>query len=641
MINGARNALLGYLYQLLGTASVQVRRVDPGDDAWADLIARVNDGEVRGEEFGQDATIRPVGMPDCGVAFIQFKHSATTGKVIERAEFIEILFAFDRSRMEAKAEGVTIDRYVLITNRDLDAKAQDLTEQGRTSTSPPEPLRLEPTTRKGEPIAENARRLALYGGDPDAAARAWHLVLKALDVFPKMTLEADLIRLRSFAAQYGVLEQEFDARLNALIGAFVGETSAGRTVKFTREWLRGQLAGDPNAANLQFSSNDQPHISTACRRQLEHRMGIQHRIPDQYYLYRDAQRRIRDQLAVNPVVFVYGEGGCGKSLAVAQYLRSVCDRQLVWSESATTATEMGIVQAINSVRFPGCPGARTDQCLTEVRARLNVANLTTRLLWTIDLDGIDEAPDRRVDLQHLINVCWAGGSCERSPASLVVTCRSPSGTRPFEELVSEWIATPEPDLVQGIGSVSVGEFVNEDLVQAAQLLGGQPEKRIIRILEQDLVSTSNSLLPDEEPIVDDTLQALRHPVVWGNYASMGESDRAGVLDGNPTSLARLAERFFKRFLLRCAARERWSDNRMLEQALRAAAHHSITGTPPFNIRDWEHGCAPSLGQSESHLLYRESLTYGLIRRETRASWRWRHRFVVDYLASHPTPMVGE
>src|SRR5438874_1298541 len=35
MVDGARNALLGYLYQLLGTAAVSIREVASAADAWA------------------------------------------------------------------------------------------------------------------------------------------------------------------------------------------------------------------------------------------------------------------------------------------------------------------------------------------------------------------------------------------------------------------------------------------------------------------------------------------------------------------------------------------------------------------------------------------------------------------------------
>src|SRR5262249_1111493 len=158
---------------------------------------------------------------------------------------------------------------------------------------------------------------------------------------------------RRFAARYGVLTHELDTRLIGLIGTFVVETAHGESIKVSHAWLKGQLAGDPNAANLEFDSDYPPHISAVCRKLLEDQVALQHRIPEGCYVSRDVQQLIRDQLLLYPVVFVYGDGGCGKSLAVVQYLRSVCHKQFVWSEHAGTATETGIVAAINRERSPG------------------------------------------------------------------------------------------------------------------------------------------------------------------------------------------------------------------------------------------------------------------------------------------------
>jgi len=344
------------------------------------------------------------------------------------------------------------------------------------------------------------------------------------------------------------------------------------------------------------------------------------------------EESIRDQIASHPVVFVYGDGGCGKSLAVAEYLRSVCERQLVWSELATSATEPAIVQGINRVRLPGSPGGGSDHSLFDLRARLNVANRDGRPMWTIDLDGVDEAPGNRAEIRHLINECWAEGNVERSPASLLVTCRSPAaGDRAKGQLVSDWIGTPEPDLVQGVGFVYVPEFIDQHLAQAAILLNGLPEQRIINSLDPNFGSWSRQL-PDTETISDEIIQALRHPVVWGGYASLSEAGREGVLAGDPTSLATLAEQLLTRFLLRCHARRMWSDELMVEKGLTAAAR-SITVAPPYSIEDWEQGCEPFLGAAEARSLYSEALSYGLVRRDAVANWRWGHRFVVDYMAT--------
>src|SRR4051812_49344273 len=100
MVDGARNALLGYLYQLLGTATLKVREVPSAADAWAQIIAGVDSGTVLSEEFGQDATIHPAATLDRGITAIQFKHSATAGSLIEQGELTDILLAFDQSRQE-------------------------------------------------------------------------------------------------------------------------------------------------------------------------------------------------------------------------------------------------------------------------------------------------------------------------------------------------------------------------------------------------------------------------------------------------------------------------------------------------------------------------------------------------------------
>jgi hypothetical protein len=654
MLDGARNALLGFLYQLLGTASVRVREVAPSNDGWADLIARVGNAVIRCEEFGQDATARPVAFPNDGVVAIQFKYSGE-GNAIERGELLDILFAFDRSRRDAAAEGVAIDRFCLVTNRTMDANAQQVVDQSRNSPEPPGALRLR-RTRSGQPIAENVRRLAPYNDDPDAAASALHAILREFDVLPCATFESDLCRLRAFAARYGVLNQEWNDRLNALIGAFVRETGEGRVIEVTREWLKRHLVGNADAANIQFDSSHQPHISVACRKRLDDLVAIQHRIPQGCFVPRDTQQAIRDQLALHPIVFVYGDGGCGKSLAVAEYLRAVCDRQLVWSEPADTASEMGIVEAINRLRMPGFCTGNADSSLSAIRERLQVANQHARPTWTINLDGIDETPNRRTEIRHLINQCWAQGSSENSPASLIVTCRSSEADqRARIHLASEWIGTPEPDLVTGVGFVSVGEFLDQDLAHAAELLNGVSGQRILDALNFNANDGKYSGPPgrasiafdfpsalgaesrlsdrrsDTEPIAAEILQALRHPVVWGGFASLSENERIGILDGDQASLGRLADLFVKRFIIRCRARKKWSDCSLLEKAL-CTASRSITKSPPFSPQDWESACCQFLSTAEARDLYSEGLTYGLVRRESGPGWRWGHRFVIDYLA---------
>jgi hypothetical protein len=626
MVDGARNALLGYLYQLLGTASVRVREVTSAADAWALVIARFGQGSPVSEEFGQDATVHPPATPNHGVTAIQFKYSATPGSLIDRDELIDILVALDRSREEAASAGVTIEHYALVTNRQLDPRAQEIVDHAASPT--PHRSLVVTMTRNGAPVAANVKRVEPHQGDPDRAAAAWHAIVRALTVFPCETFEADLHRLRQFAARYGVLDREWEACLNSLVGALVRETAQGHTVEVTREWLKEHLVGDRNAATLQFGCSFEPHISTSCCNQLDQRIKQQHRIHPDHYLERDIQQVLRSQLEQCPVVFVAGGGGRGKSLAVVNYLRSVADRQLVWSEGATTASEGGLVDVITAIRLPSHQRGGVDRSLGDICARLATANGSRRPLWTIDLDGVDEAPEQFSQIRKVINLCWARGSTAASPASVVVTCRLDTGSRTREGLISQWLDTPEPDLAPGVGYIELNDFVGDELVDAARLLNGEPEQRIIQTAS--LGGPGSHQHPP--PVAEDILKSLRHPVVWGGYASLTEAERSGVLNRERPQLHRLAEQLHARFLRRCKTRKRWRDYRMLERALPHVAR-ATDGHPPYTHDTWDRGCAPCLDWPEARDLYNESLSYGIIERDAARSWRWGHPFLVDYLAA--------
>lgn len=627
MLDGARNALLGYLYQLLGTAAIRIREVTSATDTWATILAQVGRGHVVSEEFGQDATIHPSAAPKQGVTAIQFKYSGSASGVVGRDDLIEILCGFDRSRREAEAVGVRIDRYLLVTNRSLDAKAEEIFSH-RTSSTPHPSLKLV-TARKNEPVPGNVSRLIPYNGERDLAANAWHSIMQAFEMFTGETFEADLVRLRCFASRYGVLEHEWENRLNSLVGAMVRATAQGGAFDVTYDWLKTNLIGDSNALNLQFGSPYQPHISAYCLERLTERARRQHRIRPEFYLERQIQQDLAAELEQHPVVFVAGGGGRGKSLAVLSYLLSIAGRQVVWSEGAAAAGEEELVGALTVARLPGRQHGGSDRCLHHVRARLDVANGPgpDRPLWTIDLDGIDEAPDRYSQIRELINLCWAGGRREVSPASLVVTCRSPNGSRVRECLIGQWLDMPEPVLAEGVSVLHVGDFIDNELLSAARLLNGAPEQRIIRSLSTEEPLVTDSMLP----VPDEVLQTLRHPVVWGGYATLPEHDRHGILDQQSAPLIRLAAQLHDRFLRRCRVRRRWRDERMLECALPMVAR-TIMGTPPYRIESWDQACELCLDRTESRDLYAESLSYGIIERDGR-DWRWGHPFLAGYLAT--------
>ncbi|HYH63333.1 MAG TPA: hypothetical protein VD866_01405 [Urbifossiella sp.] len=587
-------------------------------------------GQLHSEEFGQDAVGRPPGYPTRGAAAIQFKHSAVPGREIERAELLDILVAFDRSRAAAAASRETIDQFFLVTNRQLAADAQTVLDHARREATPHRSLRL-PAPDSAKSTAATVARLALYQGNPGAAAAAWHTTLQNLEVHAGVAHEWNLKQLRAFAARYGVLDGEWGDQVTMLVGAFVTGATDDTPIAVTRDWLKEHLVGDPGAANLDFSSRTQPHLTTICRERLEWERE-HHLVPADRYLERQAHAELQAALDVCPVVFVSGDGGCGKSLAVERYLETVADRQLVWREWATGASETAIVAGLLTARMPGRRAGGLDRTLADVRARLDHANPGRRPLWTIDLDGVDEAPEQRSDLQHLIRLCWANGNPAASPAALVVTCRASTGTRARDDLIARWLGIADPELAQNVGLITVGQFLDHELLEAARLINGRPERRIVWTLARPESATAGSRVAHTTLVPSDILRTLRHPVVWGSYASLHEPDRDGILDGNPVHLGNLARRLLTRFLGRCHLRKWWSDDLMVERALLQLAR-AVTGPPPHSLDAWTQGCAPCLGLTEAHNLYHECLSYGIIERDASLGWRWCHQFLVAHLAA--------
>jgi hypothetical protein len=633
MVDGARNSLLGYLYQLLRTASlVTLDRVEHLNCESASLLARVAVGTVCVEEFQQDTVIRPNATPKEGLTAIQYKHSGVHDNDVELPEFLEILNGFHNSRVLAEKGSEKIDHFALVTNRSLSSALKEIVAS-KTNAEPHAQLFQAP--KKGKANAALRKRLEPHGGDPSRAAEAWHSILGGLDVIDSQSFEEGVTRLHTFASRYGVLEHEWPDRLSALVGAMVNETATGAKVMVSREWLKGHLVGDPLAANLHFGRAEEPHIRTRCHEYLEQRVAIQHGDIQHLCVTRRVSEQIARALETASVVFVVGKGGRGKSLAVANYLRSIAHSHLVSSHGAVTACEDELVKEITRLRLPKSVHLCPDRSLDDVWRRLTTANDSSRPLWAIDIDGVDEAPDQTRNVRRVINLCWAQGNRELAPASLLVSYRPKRDIWGRNDLVSEWFSTAQPDLVEGIGYVEVGDFTIQELDELADLLGGEPERRI----HPTTLAESG---PSLRPVRKDILTLLRHPVVWGVYAGMIEAERSAVLDGEVPLLNRLVRRLCERFRRRCHTRRSWEDGAMLQQALVAISQTTVRPdvARPYGREHWDQASDMWLDRSASTALFSECLSYGLVESHAQRKWQWCHRIVAEYLA-HSASEVWE
>lgn len=631
MTDGARNALLGFVYQWVKTAELEVRRSSTAleDDDDFTFLAR---GRIESERFGQDA----VNLLDSGssrlATLIQYKHSST-GREVSLDDFIEMLEAFDRSKGAAKEESYDVDLYFLVTNRELTLKVQEV--MSSKGTEEPHPHLVLRSGKRCQ-VPKGKKKWIERHGDAKAAASAWHRVVQRLIVKPNDGIEEGMSLLKSFGARHGVLQSEWEASLNRLYGAFVKETTSGVGVRVDDAWLRLHLVGDSDAAALDFNKIVEPHIATRCKVELQDRIQSQHSTPAEAYIERDVHREISEKLDRHPVVFVLGRGGRGKSLAVARYLESVSNERLVVSVAAQDINEAALVESITQLRLPKEWSNSPDRDLKHVFARLNEANGERRPLLLIDLDGLDEAGRHTRELKRLINRCWANDRIKDSPASIVATCRSETGEDPCEDLVKWLDMGPEPwRIMNRIGCVILDDFSERELSVAARQLNDEPEQRLLDALTPSrMVVLEMDVLAGPKDVEDHIIRSLLSPVVWGGYASLEKGMRDRVLDGDVEALNVLAKRLLRRFWQRCGLRDESlaKDIALGQQALRGVAvRHD--GESSYANEDFTGACQEEgLGMCESQVLLKECLSYGVVERESKGSWRWTHPFVTSYLA---------
>lgn len=224
-----------------------------------------------------------------------------------------------------------------------------------------------------------------------------------------------------------------------------------------------------------------------------------------------------------------------------------------------------------------------------------------------------------------------------SGIGLLISCRPRDGNPGSIErdLISRWFDCEDPDAVLGqVGIVQVTDFNDAELEEAASVLDGESGRRLLQFLATSdrLPMTTTTPAPTPELISRPVVDSLRHPVVWGAFASLPDADRCRALDADAGTLDRLADLFLTRFSRKCRIRRSWFGEAQADAALNVVARSTGT-TPPFSrVRNWMPAAHGILNVAESEFLFGEAVTYGLIRRESPDLWRWRHQFIAERLA---------
>jgi hypothetical protein len=631
--DGARGALVGYLYQLVGVAGLRARAtVCKGTAESLDcvLLNWIQQGPLLHEVFGQDAVVR---LNSQGVVAVQFKYSwKSGGALILPSEFQEILHTFDCSRREALPTD-QITRFVIITNRELDQEVQALYEK-RDEPQPPKGLIPHGNSRLTQKI-EQAH------GTRENAAPHWHDILRNLIICERIPLASWTDSLRSYAQSHGLDDSEFTNALDRLIGNLV-RTTVNSTVDVSREWLNEQMVGASDARPLRLDA-----CNTACMVAGQRVAGFIENlagVSSGMLVRRRYLERLDEEIKQRGIVFLTGGGGCGKSVLAAHYLFTQAPRALVFAHRARILEDRWLGRALRNCRSPAHPDNLPCDSYGEVLSRIRRANPNAEPpLLIIDVDGLDEGSEHgRHFLDLLIEMVQSLGHDRPTAASLILTARMESSNPEWarHDLARRWL--PEGPTAQQAGVVFIDDFNLSELYEAAdRMVGEEVRNRIQSALRlqgaRDPTATLDgvALAADgEQQVNSELLTSLRHPALWGSFLLLAPAHQQQAIEGNSEALAILAERFVERFCRK--VRDRMGDHPMgldrVHDSLRTVGLH-FPATPAVGDRQlhWLRPLSEGLSLPEARHLYEEAISYGLIREDQPGRWRWRHGFIGDYL----------
>lgn len=300
---------------------------------------------------------------------------------------------------------------------------------------------------------------------------------------------------------------------------------------------------------------------------------------------------------------------------------------------AAGANEEQLLSSLRGLRSPRYSHELPLGTLSEAINRLQVANIEQTVVLVVDLDALDEAePALWSQLSRLIKT-WLDQGYLGLAAKLIVSSRPRTRNRRGKlGLIREWLGVEYPEVfVDRVGFVEVTDFDANELTEAASRLGGEPETRLLQGTPLATAQSARTLNGNIDSGFAPTsiVDSLRHPVVWGVYASLLPQERNAVLDDLPHGTDRLADLFVERFLSKCRVRRHHRTHEdHLETALRSVAVASVAASAPYARESvWDAGCVRLLGRENADFLYNEALSYGLIEEDEPSTWRWRHSFV--------------
>lgn len=605
--DGGVRAISGFLFQVLvggalraaGECSGYRRRDEPELDALIE-VARV--GEVLHEFADEDLALRriivdKVGAAGSEITLVQVKFSvAGTARTIFPNEISTIISAFAKAKKRIEETGQAIGGYVLVTNRSL-------------SGSKPTP-----SGAIERAILEQLRTVS------DAGIADWHDALT------------------HFARQFGRTDQEIANGRQALLGRIFETTVTGAAKGvITREDLLECLAGGSAAREL---------LPTRLAAELQQQV----RGFDADVIGSPVQRElmfgIETACAGRALVVFAGAGGSGKTAALHCWTREIAARAtnsnadpspLVAVRAAHTLPEdwlCDIVHGWNPALRPASP--------TEALDRLTIANRGAVPVLHLGLDGTDEySADATAygRVQRITQWFWQEDQNSRRGAPLrarlVVTCRD------VESFARDWLS-----LARSGGSLSAAKapiafiferFSETELRELLRANFPELESHVLRQNREfdasldEVASDRFDTAAGPHPIAE----LLRDPVMWRSFCLVTDNDRARILAGENSAELRLVEIYCDRFLVKARSRIGLEVDD-LRLALVVIAKRSRHMGRNFRARqEWQDAAIFACGFSipQTHKLFREAESGGLIRIEQVVQWDWRNDHIESFLLS--------
>jgi hypothetical protein len=598
------HAIAGFLYQLLGSGveSFEIflgpRRADEPDEV---LVL---------ERFGQDAAVLPGSGGDKKPKLIQYKYSST-GDTIDPSDLRKILQALLKSVRDQSMEVDQVE-YKLVTNRPYSPVSEQWGAAKEEPENVLEDLIRQSSTSEIDDVSELAsifRRLECARRTP---AELRQEVLTA-------------------GCGFGMLDDEIDAGVDRVVGLLMRKASDPGQRVVRCEDIHKALTNYDAPYPLLSARSVQVRCDEVARCKRDE-TGGHPTIP------RVVSGEIARAALEYPLTVVVGDGGSGKSVAA-------CDAIAIGLRELQTPPGFGLIlpafRANSEALMQTIAGWRNlaqhrdGQSLKRSVGRLRGAFSGNPLL-VICIDAVDEkAGNARLteDAQWFIRdlVHYANEEFERSGLpviSIILTCRRaeelenlPRSGFPFES---------------SHHSINVADFDDDEIKSLAATLDNGVKNRIIGRFQMRMAEPGRMPSFAARPVCALVLEAIRHPVLWRFFSTLGASAQHACLDGSTEELDKLAACYLDGFRLKAETRIGGLQKHECTMALETAAQQFRDA--PVRIgereRDWLRPCI-SAGCSRLNAIriFDEAMTAGLVLDVEKHGrrWRWRHTWFCEYL----------